>query len=196
MPPEEFLKHSEAWSKAVLEAETLYAASLLDEGTRDASTEVQKSLETRAISPTILTSASTVSDQEYSGRAKSIPWRNGSLDETNGIATINGDARSSRSLGKDSVGTFLHRRVREILREAGTDPDEATLGYLRRKQCAVEGCDDLDGVSLAGYGMYEELEGGDVRVPGGFSRVIDALANKVRQTILALPGTVFEAKHY
>lgn len=91
---------------------------------------------------------------------------------------------------EDEVGTFLHRRVREILLtgtgesgqgEGRGDIDEGILGYLLRKQHAVEGCDDLNGVAVSGYGMYEELGGGDVRVPGGFSRVVDALAGKVSQ---------------
>ena len=97
-------------------------------------------------------------------------------------------AANGRSGTEDEVGTFLHRRVREILR-AGTggggqgegrgDVDEGILGYLLRKQHAVEGCDDLNSVAVSGYGMYEELGGGDVRVPGGFSTVVDALAGKV-----------------
>lgn len=121
-----------------------------------------------------------------------------SLEETQatGNAAIGDASRShpgstaanGRSGTEDEVGTFLHRRVREILR-AGTggggqgaergDIDEGVLGYLLRKQHAVEGCDDLNSVAVSGYGMYEELGGGDVRIPGGFSTVVDALAGKV-----------------
>ena len=57
--------------------------------------------------------------------------------------------------------------------------DEGILGYLERLQCSIEGCDDLEHVSFYSYAMYKELNSGDVRVPGGFSRIVDALAAKV-----------------
>eukprot|EP00903_Cladosiphon_okamuranus_P012790 g11954.t1 len=123
----EFIRHSDAWSKAILEAEMLHEISLQ--------------------------------------------------------AGYQGDGGR-----EDEVGTFVHHRVREILRTGtggdgqGDGPgaiDEGILGYLLRRQHVIEGCDDLNSVAISGYSMYEELGGGDVRVPGGFSRVVDALAGKI-----------------
>ncbi|CAM9631213.1 unnamed protein product [Choristocarpus tenellus] len=53
------------------------------------------------------------------------------------------------------------------------------MGYMRRWQCINEGCDSLNGMSLSLFGQYQELGGGNVRVPGGFSRVIEGLRGKI-----------------
>lgn len=87
------------------------------------------------------------------------------------------------------LGDFLTRRVGELLGGRGqgstpaSAPDAGVMGFLERRQCAIEGCDDLNDIQLSAYGVYEELRGGNVRVPGGFSRVTEALANKVRASL-------------
>lgn len=160
----EFLKFSKAWSKAVLEAETVYATSLAED-LKDPAVGIAASN-----GPTPRAAKTSTPTLQHEKKA------------ANGM--VDGNGHTGKIAKEGEIGAFLHRRVREILRggmAAGEgDPEEAILGYLLRKQCAVEGCDNLDGVSYAGYDMYKELEGGDVRVPGGFSTVVDALEAKVR----------------
>lgn len=203
----EFMRHSAAWSQAVLEAEALYEASLAAEGGGSLQQQQQRDQQHVGVA-TLVAAAATIAatglahENRANGNDPTANTPNPSI-----LRGIGGESAVSttRFGGKqvDQVGTFLHRRVRDILREGtaerggaassggkqgegGNDDDgsidEGILGYLMRKQRAVEGCDDLNGVSVAGYGMYEELEGGDVRIPGGFSRVVDALAGKVSRS--------------
>lgn len=175
------MRHSEAWSQAVLEAETLYAASLAAEAATAAEGSNAEDHQQQNLAPKRLEAAAATT---VSNSPRQDPHVNGiSLNVDNSGSTTNAAISDDGRL-EDRVGAFLHRRVREILRAGGDSSggcgiDEGILGYLERKQHAVEGCDDLGVVSIAGYGMYEELEGGDVRVPGGFSRVVEALAAKV-----------------
>ncbi len=185
----EFIRHSDAWSEAVLEAELLYSASLEAGGVCDD--------EGRGVHEQQQRRQATSSVENHAGLGGTtrieVSAANGGQDKqacgNNGGPNLGGSGSNSR---EDQVGAFLRRRVREILRanpgsggqgegEGEGDVDEGILGYLMRKQYAVEGCDDLDSVSVAGYGMYKELEGGDVRIPGGFSRVVEAIAAKVRR---------------
>lgn len=224
----EFLRHSDAWSKAVLEAELLYETSLEPDtdggGARQHQHQNQNQHQqpqrqrqqqpqrqhpftnsedtlgsTRtaatATEATATATANSLEEKQATGNTTTVGDAGGShVGSTNGRREHPSGTVASR--GRDDVGTFLNRRVREILR-AGTggggsqgggegegEVDEGTLGYLLRKQYAVEGCDDLNSVSTSGYGTYEELGGGDVRVPGGFSRVVDALAGKVSPLLL------------
>lgn len=181
MSRREFIRHSDAWSKAVLEAELLYETALQAENDGGGAQQQQQQH-----SPTSLENTRGTARAASAGTAATET--SSSLDgKPPAVHAAGGDAGGG---SKDEVGTFLNRRVRDILR-AGTegsgegegrgDIDEGILGYLLRKQYAVEGCDDLHSVSISGYGVYEELGGGDVRVPGGFSRVVDALAGKVSQ---------------
>lgn len=150
---------SKAWSQAGVEAQTLHAgSSFLAEDAQRAP----------ASTPTISEAAATTTATATGGRGQ-------------GHVIANGTPGGKKS--KEALPAFFHRRVCELFRAQtggkAKDPDEAILGYMMRKQCTFEGCDDLAGVSLAEYGAYSELEGGDVRVPGGFSRVVDVLAGKV-----------------
>lgn len=97
-------------------------------------------------------------------------------DPTSATTTPNGHVMDNES---HKVGDFLSRRVRELLGENSGEPNAGVMGYLERNQCTTDGCDDLRDLSLSGYGVYVELKGGNVRVPGGYSRIIDALALKV-----------------
>ncbi|CAM9144067.1 unnamed protein product, partial [Discosporangium mesarthrocarpum] len=63
--------------------------------------------------------------------------------------------------------------------EEEMEVEEGILGYLRRVQCVTEGCNSLEEVSLSSFGEYKELGGGNVRVPGGFSRITERLLEKV-----------------
>ncbi|CAM9748978.1 unnamed protein product [Ectocarpus sp. 13 AM-2016] len=191
----EFVRHSEAWSQAVLEAENLYAASLAAEAETAAeggNAEDQQQQQRRNIEPKRL---EAIAMTTVPNSPRQDPQVNGiSHNVNNGGSTPNA-AISADSRREDRVGAFLHRRVREILRAGGGSSDscgidEAILGYLVRKQHAVEGCDDLNVVSVAGYGMYEELKGGDVRVPGGFSRVVEALTAKISPERIRLQSPV------
>lgn len=165
----------------MLEAETLYAASLAED----------------AKHATVSTAASNGPTPPRASNTSAPIFRH---DKQTSNGTPNGNGHIGKMANDGEVGAFLHRRVREILRgemaEGAGDPDEAILGYLLRKQCTVEGCDDLDGVAFAGYGMFKELEGGDVRVPGGFSRIVDAVAAKVRlwTRFLCSPSNVFNQR--
>jgi monoamine oxidase len=58
--------------------------------------------------------------------------------------------------------------------------------WALRLACAIDGCDDLAREGLVAA-RYEQLEGGDVRIPGGFSRLPDALA---RSLVTAQPGCI------
>lgn len=149
----------------MLEAETLYAKSLVED----------------AQHATVSIAAPNGSTPPRASNTSAPIFQD---DKQTANSTPNGNGRIGKMANDGEVGAFLHRRVREILRgempEGEGDPDEAILGHLLREQCTMEGCDDLDGVAFAGYGMFKELEGGDVRVPGGFSRIVDAVAAKVR----------------
>ncbi|CBJ34018.1 similar to peroxisomal n1-acetyl-spermine/spermidine oxidase [Ectocarpus siliculosus] len=191
----EFVRHSEAWSQAVLEAETLYAASLAAEAETAAeggNAEDQQQQQRQNLDPKRLEAAATIT---VPNSPRQDPHVKGISDNVNNGGSTPNVVMSADSRREDRVGAFLHLRVREILRAGGGSSggcgiDEDILGYLVRKQHAVEGCDDLDVVSVAGYGMYEELEGGDVRVPGGFSRVVEALAAKISPERIRLQSPV------
>lgn len=168
------MKVSKAWSRAVLDAEKVGAASIAEGAERQV-----------AATTTHHTNAFTKAQNPGTATTRTV--------SSNG-------PKISR---EDSVGQYVTQRVRELLLEAAggggggepryhpekggehtVEPYAGTMGFLERRQCAVEGCDDLHSVSLEGYGAYEELDGGDVRVPGGFSRIIDALAQKVGGVII------------
>lgn len=195
----EFTRHFAAWSQAVLEAETIHEASLAAEVAGSLQQKGQQHVGV-ANPVTVVTATSATVNIRPAGNN---PTANG--DHLPTLHAIGGERSIGARLQEERVGAFVHRRVREILR-AGTREtgcaapldgeqgegggvsgegsiDEGILGYLMRKQCTMEGCDDLNAVSIAGYAMYEELEGGDVRIPGGFSRVVDALAGKVSRLI-------------
>ncbi|CAM9111164.1 unnamed protein product [Scytosiphon promiscuus] len=183
----EFMRHSEAWSRAVLEAETLYEASLAAEGVESPQQHQQHVGAATLVAATAASPTGRADDIRAAGRT---PTANGHhRSPIHSIGSERAISTKVAGLEEEPVGAFLHRRVREILRADG-NIDEGILGYLMRKQRAVEGCDDLNGVSIAGYGMYEELEGGDVRIPGGFSRVVDALAKKISPQKMRLQSPV------
>lgn len=89
--------------------------------------------------------------------------------------------------GSDSLGRAVIHRAQQIM---GGPIDEYTLGYLLRLQCDIEGADSLDDVSLNSFDAYQEPSGGNVRVPGGYSRVVDALAGLAGENNIRLHSKV------
>lgn len=156
MPKKEFRKVSKAWSEAVHEAEKLGSTCALEDNKHH----------TDSTTTTITTAGVAVHEHAS----------NDGRDPTSATTTPGGHMTDN---GRQKVGDFLTRRVRELLREKNGEPDAGAIGYLERSQCTNDGCDNLCDLSLSGYGVYEELKGGNVRVPGGYSRIIDALARKV-----------------
>lgn len=149
-----FLHLFDAWSEAIIEAEDLGSERVA----QDAAASIARNSSTPAASQHTLEAENPVNDG---------------------------------SMLHQRVGEFLRKRMREHLQNEGhasailgdaalgAEIDAGILGYLERLQCSIDGCNDLQDASLAGYGAYEELSGGNVRVPGGFSSVIEALASKV-----------------
>lgn len=175
MNPRNFFEVCEAWSHAVLDAEYLGAASLA-EGTHDDTTKAaahHKNASNKLGKPSSKTHNNFRDSRvgEYLNRRV----RELLLHKAGGDGQLEGEeAQDSVAVGSPEENGRASNMTQQ------RQPDPGMMGYLERKQCVLEGCDDLRGVSLAGYGVYEELDGGDIQIPGGFSRVIDALARKVK----------------
>lgn len=80
-----------------------------------------------------------------------------------------------------TLGEHVHAAWSRALPELAAQHQDVPLLEAARRwaeglQCASDGCGALREEGLVGFANYEELPGAHVRMPGGFSRLTDALA--------------------
>ena len=88
--------------------------------------------------------------------------------------------------GEKSVGQRLRRLIDEHL--AGRTATErplwtAMFEQMLQRECCINGCADMEQVSLSSYGAYEELPGGNLVMPGGYTQLIEHMLTAIRRKL-------------
>ncbi|GIY76951.1 spermine oxidase [Caerostris extrusa] len=95
----------------------------------------------------------------------------------------------------DSVGKHLEMDIAAYLQQYEGDDvvmRRKVFDHLLSRETCITGCHSMDETSLSEFGSYTELPGGNVRIPGGFSLVIDLLADILPKECIRLQC---EVKH-
>ncbi|XP_074641836.1 spermine oxidase-like isoform X2 [Tubulanus polymorphus] len=110
---------------------------------------------------------------------KEIDWEYGKLMQKCEDFFNNGEPAPHEN---ESVGEFLDSHMLPLFkRYKGTEKKHRELLYEQRKslETCISGCHDLQDLSLAEIGSYEELPGIHYTIPPGFERVIDVLKESI-----------------
>ncbi|XP_072385544.1 peroxisomal N(1)-acetyl-spermine/spermidine oxidase [Diabrotica undecimpunctata] len=85
-----------------------------------------------------------------------------------GIDSVGDHLRLEISLYLDKIKDDQERHLRELIFEC----------LLKRETC-ISGCDDMNEVDLLELGSYEELQGGNIVLPNGYSSILEPLKNAI-----------------
>ncbi|XP_057662975.1 peroxisomal N(1)-acetyl-spermine/spermidine oxidase [Diorhabda carinulata] len=100
-----------------------------------------------------------------------------------GIDSVGDHLRLEISLYLDKIKDEGERRLRESIFEC----------LLKRETC-ISGCDDMNEIDLLELGSYEELQGGNIVLPNGYSSILEPLKNAIPNENLLLNHPVKTVK--
>jgi monoamine oxidase len=83
-----------------------------------------------------------------------------------------------------SVGSELRRQIDEYVQSRPEEQQPVLLGLFEQmlqRECCINGCADMQQVSLSAYGAYDELPGGNLLLPGGYSQLIDRMLIEIKR---------------
>ncbi|RWS27818.1 peroxisomal N(1)-acetyl-spermine/spermidine oxidase-like protein 1, partial [Leptotrombidium deliense] len=87
---------------------------------------------------------------------------------------------------QDSVGCFIEKEVENYLKincPNGSSTERAIFDQLIKRETCIAGCHSMNEVSLKYFGAYEELPGGNLTIPGGYSQILLCLLNTVKNKL-------------
>lgn len=83
-----------------------------------------------------------------------------------------------------SVGAELDRQIDDYLQSKPDDQRRLLRGLfdqMLQRECCINGCADMHQLSLTGYGAYNELPGGNLLLPGGYSQLIERILVEIKR---------------
>lgn len=93
----------------------------------------------------------------------------------------------------DSVGKHLEMDISAYLKQYQGDEESMrrmVFDHLLSRETCITGCHSMDDTSLSDFGSYQELPGGNIKIPGGFHLVIDLLADILPKDSIRLESEV------
>lgn len=85
-----------------------------------------------------------------------------------GIDSVGDHLRLEISLYLDKIQNQNERHLKELIFEC----------LLKRETC-ISGCDDMSEIDLLELGSYEELQGGNIVLPNGYSSILEPLKQAI-----------------
>lgn len=101
--------------------------------------------------------------------------------------------RTNQKTSHLSYSDFMRSKVEELIINYGDDEKSlyrALMERLLKAETAESGCATMDCVSTNEYGSYAIPDGDDFEYPGGFSKLIEFLANQIPESRIKLNTAV------